>query len=196
MTDQVPLFQPQDRADWRKWLRANHAKSTGIWLVYLKGSERQLSYNDAVEEALCFGWIDSLMKTIDTRSCRQLFTPRKPRSAWSALNKKRVASLIERKLMAAPGLARIDEAKKNGMWVARDQVEAMTVPADLQRALAANRKAQAFFDSCAPSSRKAMLYFVTGVKNPELRAKRVADVVAKCEKGLRPTMEGWVKKKR
>lgn len=197
MTDRVALYQPASRAEWRKWLRANHAKSSGIWLVFLKGKDRQLSYNDAVEEALCFGWIDSLMKSIDERSYRQLFTPRKPKSHWSALNKQRVASLMERGLMAAPGLAIIEEAKKNGAWTAIDHVEALTMPADLKRAFASNRKAKAFFDSCAPSRRKGMLHWINNVKSAKLRAERVAHVVSQCAKGLSPAhQEAWMAKTR
>lgn len=188
-------YQPANRAAWRQWLRANHAKSTAVWMVFLKGDERQLSYEDAVEEALCFGWIDSLMRPIDGRSYLQLFTPRKPKSNWSAPNKRRVASLIERKLMAAPGLAKIEEAKRNGSWTTLDAVEAMIVPPDLARALAGNRKAKAFFDSLAPSSRKGILYWVSGVKTPEFRAKRVAHAVAQAAKGLRPSHhEAWLAK--
>ena len=195
MTDQVPRYQPAGRAAWRKWLRAHHAKSTAVWMVFLKGAERQLSYEDAVEEALCFGWIDSLMRPIDGRSYMQLFTPRKPRSNWSALNKRRVASLIERKLMAAPGLAKVEAARKDGSWTKLDAVEAMIVPPDLARAFAANRKAKAFFDSLAPSSRKGILYWVTGVKTPERRASRVAHAVAQAAKGLRPSHhEAWLAK--
>ena len=195
MTDQVPRYQPEGRAAWRKWLRANHAKSSGVWLVFLKGPARQMTYEAAVEEALCFGWIDSLVRSIDEGSYMQLFTPRKPKSNWSALNKRRVASLIARKLMTPAGLAKIEAAKKNGSWTKLDAVEAMTVPADLARALAANTRAMAFFDAVAPSSRKGMLYWVNGVKSPELRAKRVAHVVSQCAKGLRPAhQEEWLAK--
>lgn len=191
----VPRFQPADRAAWRRWLRANHAKVTGVWLVFLKGPERQLPYADAVEEALCFGWIDSLLRPIDARSYMQLFTPRKPKSNWSALNKRRVADLMARKLMAARGLAAIDAAKKNGSWTRLDAVAAMTIPPDFARALAANRKAKAFFDALAPSSRKGILYWINGVKSPELRASRVAHAVTQSAKGLRPAhQEKWLAK--
>ena len=145
-----PLFEPASRADWRKWLRANHAKSTGIWLVFLKGAERQLTYADSVEEALCFGWIDSTMRPIDERRYRQMFTPRKAKSSWSALNKRRIEALVASGKMAAPGQAKIDAAKKDGSWALLDEVEALVVPPDLARALAANKKARAFFDASAP----------------------------------------------
>ena len=195
MTDQVARFHPANRAEWRRWLRKNHAKVTGVWLVFLKGPERQLAYADSVEEALCFGWIDSLMRPIDARSYMQLFTPRKPKSNWSALNKRRVGDLVTRKLMAAPGLAAVDIAKKNGSWTRLDAVEALTIPADFARALAANRKAKAFFDALAPSSRKGILYFINGVKSPDLRASRIAHAVSQSAKGLRPAhQEKWLAK--
>ncbi len=197
MADQVPRFQPANRAAWRKWLRAHHAKSTGVWLVFLKGPDRQLAYADSVEEALCFGWIDSLLRPIDARSYMQLFTPRKPKSNWSALNKRRVEDLIARKLMAPAGLAKIAEAKKNGSWTKLDAVEAMIMPPDFAQALAANPKAKAFFDSLAPSSRKGILYWISGVKSPELRASRIAHAVAQNAKGLRPAHhEKWIAKTR
>lgn len=197
MTGQVPRFQPANRAAWRKWLRAQHAKSTGVWLVFLKGPDRQLTYADSVEEALCFGWIDSLMRPIDGRSYMQLFTPRKPKSNWSALNKRRVKDLLARKLMAPAGLAKIAEAKKNGSWTKLDAVEAMIIPPDFAQALAGNRKAKAFFDSLAPSSRKGILYWINGVKSPELRASRIAHAVTQNAKGLRPAhQEKWMAKTR
>ena len=195
MTDQVARFEPANRRDWRRWLRANHAKLTGVWLVFLKGEARQIAYADAVEEALCFGWIDSLMRPIDAGSYMQLFTPRKPTSAWSALNKRRVGDLIARNLMAAPGLAAVAVAKKNGSWTRLDAVEAGIVPPDLAKALAANRKAKAFFDSVAPSRRKGMLHWINNVKSADLRAGRIAHVVSQAAKGLSPShQEHWLAK--
>jgi len=182
----LPEFEPMSRADWRRWLRANHATSTGVWLVFRKGAERQLTYADSVEEALCFGWIDSTLRPIDDRRYRQWFTPRKPKSNWSALNKRRVDTLIAGQQMTRAGLAKIEAAKQDGSWTRLDAVEAMIIPADLTKALAANRKAQAFFDASAPSSRKGALYWINSVKSAELRAKRIAHVVAQAAKGLRP----------
>ncbi|MDQ3170502.1 MAG: YdeI/OmpD-associated family protein [Acidobacteriota bacterium] len=182
-----PSLEPANRADWRKWLRANHAKSTGVWLVFLKGAERQLTYADSVEEALCFGWIDSTMRPIDDRRYRQMFTPRKAKSSWSALNKRRIETLVASKRMAAPGQAKIDAAKKDGTWTLLDAVEAMVIPPDLARALAANKKAKAFFDGSAPSSRKGALHWINNVKSPALRAERIAHVVSQAAKGLRPS---------
>ena len=168
-----------------------------MWLVFLKGAERQLPYADAVEEALCFGWIDSLMRPIDGRSYMQLFTPRKAKSNWSALNKTRVASLIDRGLMARAGLAAVEHAKKVGTWTALDHVEALAMPPDFAKALNAKKKARAFFDSLAPSHRKGILYWINGVKSPEKRAERIAHAVSQAAKGLRPAHhEAWLAKTR
>ena len=179
-------FEPSDRADWRRWLRRNGARATGVWMVFRKGAARQITYEAAVEEALCFGWIDSLMRPIDDTRYKQYFTQRKPRSNWSALNKRRVETLIAKKLMTRAGLAKIDAAKQDGSWTRLDAVEAMIVPDDFARALAKNRKAKAFFDASAPSSRKGALYWINSVKSADLRAKRIAHVVAQAAKGLRP----------
>lgn len=179
-------FEPNDRADWRRWLRANHKTSKGIWLVYLKGAARQISYDAAVEEALCYGWIDTTLRPIDERCYMQLFTPRKPRSTWSALNKRRVEALIERKLMTRAGLAAIEIAQQNGSWSSIDSVESLTPPPELAKGFARNRKAKAFYDSLAPSKRKTILYWINGVKSPALRAERIAHVIAQAANGLRP----------
>jgi len=166
-----------------------------VWVVFLKGDARQLTYADYVEEALCYGWIDSLMRPIDGQSYMQLFTPRKAKSNWSALNKQRVAALIEQKRMAAPGLAKIEEAKKNGSWAKLDAVEAMVIPPDFKRALAANHKAKAFFDGLSPSSRKGILYWINSVKSAQKRAERIAHAIAQNAKGLRPAhQEKWLAK--
>lgn len=111
-------FQPKSRKAWREWLKKHHASSPGIWLVYAKKHTgiRSLSYNDAVEEALCYGWIDSLIHPIDEDLYKQMFTPRKPKSVWSAANKARVERLIAAGLMTAAGMALIALAKKNGNW--------------------------------------------------------------------------------
>src|SRR5215510_9334745 len=137
-------FQPRSRAAWRAWLKKHHAKSPGVWLIYAKKHTGipSLSYNDAVEEALCFGWIDSLLHPIDDSLYRQVFTPRKPKSAWSALNRKRAARLIEAGLMTAAGMTLITLAKKTGQWSVHKPSESLTIPAELKKALDANAAAK------------------------------------------------------
>jgi len=190
-------FEPSNRAEWRRWLRVNGRRVDGVWLVYQKGAARPLTYAAAVEEALCFGWIDTVIRPIDSRRYKQLFTPRKPKSTWSALNKRRVERLIAAKQMTKAGLAKIGAAKRDGSWASLDLVEAMVVPDDLARAFARNRKARAFFDGLSPSSRKGILHWVNAVKTAGKRAERIAHVVAQGARGLRPAHhEAWLAKAR
>mgnify|MGYP002777006241 FL=1 len=169
------------RAAWRAWLTRHHSQPQGIWLVYDKkvGREPQrLSYADIVEEALCFGWIDSLpRKRSDTQSML-LLTPRKPKSVWSKLNKTRIDKLLAEGLMTAAGQARIDAAKANGSWFALDEVEALIIPNDLADALAATPGARARWDALPPSARKAALQQISSAKTTETRARRVAAAAA------------------
>ena len=136
---ELPRVRPKSRKAWRDWLVKNHAASTGVWLVYAKKHSRlpSLTYNDAVEEALCFGWIDSKVNPIDDDFYMQIFTPRKPKSGWSALNKTRVERLLAAGLMTPAGLAVIKAAKNSGTWDARKHVEDLIVPPDLEKAIKA-----------------------------------------------------------
>ena len=175
------------RSAWRRWLARNGAKSPGIWLVYDKKSSRaeRLAYADAVEEALCYGWIDSTLRSLDDARYMQLFTPRKPKSTWSKLNKTRVARLIEEGLMAPAGLAVIETAKANGSWTALDSVEAFEMPDDLAAAFAKNPKAARNFAAFSPSSRTGYLHWVRQAVRPETRAARLAEVVTCCAANLK-----------
>jgi uncharacterized protein YdeI (YjbR/CyaY-like superfamily) len=167
-----------DRAAWRRWLAENHATSPGIWLVFDKKSSRldRLAYGDAVEEALCYGWIDSTVRTLDDARYVQLMAPRKPKSTWSRSNKVRVERLIAQGLMAAPGLASIERARANGAWESLDAVEALEVPKDLAKALRALPGAAKNFAAFSPSARKGYLHWISQAKRPETRAHRVAHV--------------------
>lgn len=175
----LPLVQPRSRAAWRAWLEKNHASSSGIWLVYAKKHTGipSLSYADAVEEALCFGWIDSLVHPIDDSLYKQIFTPRKETSAWSALNKKRVERLIADGLMTRAGMKLIDVAKTNGRWNTHAATEAMTMPPELKKALSANAAAKKNWPTYTASQQKAFLRMVDGAKTADTRAKRVARVL-------------------
>jgi uncharacterized protein YdeI (YjbR/CyaY-like superfamily) len=171
--------QPESRKAWREWLKTHHTSSPGIWLVYAKKHSGipSLSYNDAVEEALCYGWIDSLIHPIDEDRYKQLFTPRKPKSAWSAANKARVERLIASGLMTAAGMALVALARTNGKWSALDHVAALTVPPDLKRALDADAAARKNWPAYSPGMRKGFLYRVASAKRPETRAARIAQIV-------------------
>jgi uncharacterized protein YdeI (YjbR/CyaY-like superfamily) len=181
--------EPKNRAAWRKWLTKHHDSSPGILLVYVKQPRRSIPYADAVEEALCFGWIDTTVYPIDGTRYMQLFTPRKAKSGWSKLNKTRAAALIANRLMAAPGLAAIEAAKRGGSWTALDHVEAMTVPAELERALAKNRTARTTFHTLPPFARKTYLYYINNAKRPETRAKRVAHIIERLSNGAKHPRE-------
>ena len=169
----------RDRAQWRAWLEANHATSPGIWLIFDKKSagRERLPYGDAVEEALCFGWIDSLARPIDEAQYQQLFTPRKPTSVWSRPNKERVERLRAAGLLRPAGIAAIEIAHRNGSWSSRDAADALEIPPDLAKALDRARNARRNFDAFPPSSRRAYLYWVASAKRPETRVKRIRAVV-------------------
>jgi uncharacterized protein YdeI (YjbR/CyaY-like superfamily) len=183
----LPKIRPKSRAAWRKWLQEHHATARGVWLVYAKTHTKlpTLSYEDAVEEALCFGWIDSLVKSIDDRFHRQVFTPRKAKSAWSALNRTRAARLIEAGLMTAAGMAAITLAKKTGHWEAHKASEALKVPAELKAAIDANLAAKKNWPTYTESQRKMFLYMVNGAKRPETRARRVRRIIEIVSSGVK-----------
>jgi len=177
----------KSRPAWRRWLAKHGERSPGIWLIYDKKSSRadRLAYADAVEEALCYGWIDSTLRSLDDARYMQLFTPRKPKSTWSKLNKTRVARLIDEGLMAPPGLATIEKAKTNGSWTSLDSVEALEVPDDLAAALAKRPVAARNFSAFSPSSRKGYLHWVRQAVRPETRAERIAHTVTCCAANLK-----------
>lgn len=189
----MPQIQYEDvlmssREEWRGCLEANHAHSPGIWLVtYKKGSGKpHLPYDDIVEEALCFGWIDSRPNKLDAERSKLLLTPRKPGSPWSALNKRRVEKLVAEGLMTPAGLAKIEAAKRDGSWAALDAAEALEEPPELGAALAADPGARRGFDDFRDSVKKPLLYGVTSAKRPETRARRIEQIVAGAKAGRSP----------
>jgi uncharacterized protein YdeI (YjbR/CyaY-like superfamily) len=183
--DGRPTVQPLTRADWRAWLLEHHATSTGVWLVgYRRGSGKpRLEYEDAIEELLCVGWIDSTGGYLDDERTRLWVCPRRPRSVWSRSNRDRVERLTSAGLMLPAGLAAVDEAKRRGMWTALDAVEDLSVPDDLAAALAANPPARETWDRAAPSMRRMILWWILSAKRPETRAGRIADTARRARDG-------------
>lgn len=174
------------RAEWRAWLAAHHAASSGVWLVYFKKSAGgQLSYDEQVEEALCFGWVDSKPNKLDDRRTMLYFAPRKAGSGWSKPNKERVKRLIADERMTPAGQAKIDAAKRDGSWTMLDAIERMEVPPDLAAALDANPTAKGHFDGFPPGVRKGIFQWIITAKRPDTRAKRVAETVALAAKNVR-----------
>jgi len=174
------------RDQWREWLGKNHDKSTGVWLVFFKKhtGKPTLDYDAAVEEALCFGWIDSIIKKIDEERYARKMTPRKSGSCWSQLNKRRIKKLIKLGLMVEPGLTRVTEAQESGAWGISDRpVVPERVPDGLLAALAKNKKAKDFFDQLAPSYRKHFIGWIAAAKRQETKDRRIKEAVALLEQG-------------
>ena len=181
-------FQPVDRAGWRAWLEANHASASGVWVVtYKRGSGRPVvAYDDLVEEALCFGWIDSRPGKLDDERTMLRFTPRKKGSVWAATNKTRVERLLAAGLMAPAGLRAIEAARADGSWDALADVDAMRMPDDLAVALAAAPEAARGFEALGASMKKPILFWVTSAKRPATRARRIEEVVRYAAAGRSP----------
>lgn len=174
------------RAELRQWLAANHEQTASIWLVtWKKGDPRHLPYNDLVEEALCFGWVDSLPRKLDASRSMILLSPRRPGSAWSKPNKDRVARLIRDGLMTSAGLAKIEAAKRSGAWTKLDAVEALTVPDDLAAALRASPPAADHWEHFPRSVKRGILEWIEQAKRPETRAKRIAETATRATQGER-----------
>lgn len=170
---------------WAKWLSANHERSDGIWLRFFKKASKapSVSYAEALEEALCYGWIDGQVKKYDADSYVQRFTPRRKRSIWSKLNVDRATRLIDAGRMKPAGLREVDAARRDGRWDgAYDSPSRSTVPDDLQAALMKNKKAQAFFDTLNKTNRYAILWRLQTAKKPETRERRLKAIVAMLSK--------------
>lgn len=170
----------EGRDEWRTWLAENHAAAKELWLIIHKKHTGTggLTYVDALEEALCFGWIDGILKRIDDEKHTIRFSPRRKNSIWSEHNRKRVRRLIKEGRMTPAGLAKIDEAKANGQWDKAAQREDTTVvPAELTEALAGNEKARLNFENLAPSYRRQFIYWVAVAKRDETRRKRIQETI-------------------
>lgn len=175
------------RADWRQWLADNHATEKNAWLkIYRKScSTPSVSYDEAVDEALCFGWIDSSAKKGDDQHYRQFFAKRNPKSNWSRVNKAKVEKLTAAGLMTDAGQAMIDLAKRTGTWTALDDVENLVNPPDLQEQFDANPVAKGHFEAFPRSVKRGVLEWLLTAKLPATRAKRIAEIVTLAERNER-----------
>jgi uncharacterized protein YdeI (YjbR/CyaY-like superfamily) len=184
--DERRIVEVESRAAWRRWLEENH-EGQGVWLVLPKrGSDvAGPTYDEAVEEALCFGWIDGTVNTLDDRRVLSYMAPRKRGSAWARSNKERIERLERGGLIQPPGWAAIDRAREDGSWSAYDSVEALEVPDDLRSAFDANPTAAGHFDAFPPGAKKQILWWVISAKRPETRAKRIAETVRLAEQNIR-----------
>lgn len=189
--DSFPDVHPLSRAEWRKWLAKNHDKSEGCWFVYYKKhtGKPRVDYEAAVEEALCFGWIDSLARGLDEERSKLLMTPRKPKSVWSKPNKERVDRIIRAGIIKPVGQAKIDQAKADGSWNALDSSDNLEIPDDLAKAFAKNKKAFEKWSNFAPSARKAILFWLGTAKRENTRLERVDKIVSMAADGKRANFD-------
>ena len=168
------------RPQWREWLSRNHDKVNGIWLVFYKKETNRpgLSYDDAVEEALCFGWVDSLIKNLDGQRYARKVTPRNSKSKWSASNIKRVERLSKQKLMTQAGQNKIDAARKAGLFKPAEAPQiSFAVPGEMKQALSRNKKAAIFFNTLAPNDRKRFIGWINIATRTETRMKRIREAI-------------------
>lgn len=185
---EIETFYPKTRQQWRKWLQKNHNRKAAVWVIFYKqkAGKPTLTWSDAVEEALCFGWIDSIKKTLDEERSIQFFSKRKPKSTWSKINKVKVQKLTDAGLMTQAGLDCIAVAKQNGSWEILDSVEELMVPEDLETELKKRPHAMAFFLSLSKSVRKAMLQWLVLAKRAETREKRLTEIATLAAKKQKP----------
>lgn len=180
-------FHPLTRAEWRAWLEQNHANDEGVWLITFKKAtgKPRIDYEDAVEEALCFGWIDSKPRKLDDQRSMLWFAPRKPGSGWSRPNKERVERMLAAGRMAPAGLARVEAARIDGSWNALDAVEALEIPPDLEAAFAGEATAWENFDAFPRSAKRGILEWIANARKPETRARRIDETVTLASDNIR-----------
>jgi uncharacterized protein YdeI (YjbR/CyaY-like superfamily) len=178
-------FYAPDRASWRSWLEANHATEQSVWLIYDKGLNRNLTYDAIVEEALCFGWVDSLSGSVSGTQSKLYIARRKPKSAWAKSNKERVERLRAQGLMMPAGEQAIAVAQTNGAWSHLDASDRLELPAELVQQLAANPEAKALFDAMSRSSHRIILEWIYAAKTESTRLKRITETVELAAKGIK-----------
>lgn len=186
--NEIEMFCPASQQEWRKWLKDNHKSKQFVWLVYYKKKSQtpSLTYSDAVDEALCFGWIDSTRKSLDENRFMQFFCKRKPNSVWSKINKEKVKRLIDKGQMTKAGLDSIEVAKQNGSWTILDEVEDLKIPKDLDKKFKSLPGSKEFFLSLSKSAKKSILQWLVLAKRPETRQNRIDEIAALAAQKLKP----------
>lgn len=188
MNKDIPVFYPETTAAWRKWLDKNHEKGQAVWLVFhnKKSGRKTITWSEAVDEALCYGWIDSKKVKVDEHTAHQFFSKRKAKSTWSQINKEKVERLIAAGLMRPAGYASIETAKQNGSWTILDDIEALVLPEDLEAALEHHKGAKDFFTGLSKSVQKMMLYWVKSARQEATRQRRIREIAEHAGKGKKP----------
>lgn len=187
LRNNVKTFHARTGKEWREWLQKNHQSETSVWLIIYKmeSKEKSIYYPEAVNEALCFGWIDSKANKRDAVSYYLLFARRNPKSNWSKINKVRVEKLIAQNLMQPAGLEIINIAKQNGGWTALDGVENITIPPDLQKEFKKNKTAFQNWDKFPRSSKRGILEWILNAKRDETRKKRIDETIQLAAKNIK-----------
>ena len=182
-----PATKAESAEAWREWLKVNHQKEENVWLImYHKSSSiPSITYSEAVDEALCFGWIDSVGQKRDHQSAYRFFSRRNPKSSWSRINKNKIKKLLAAGKMEQAGLAMVNLAKESGTWDELNEVEALVEPADLRQALEADPAALKHWENFPPSSKKIILYWIHSAKRKETRQSRISESVSKAAKNIR-----------
>jgi len=185
---EIETFCPKNQQEWRQWLTDNHTSKAGVWLLQYKkkSGNPSISWSESVDEALCFGWIDSIRKSIDEDKFIQFFGKRKPTSVWSKINKQKVERLIANGLMTKAGLTSIETAKENGSWSILDEVEELIIPADLQKAFQLHKGSKDYFLSLSKSVKKSILQWLVLAKRPETRQNRINEIAKLAAQNLKP----------
>ncbi len=183
----IATFYATSRMEWRNWLEKNGAKERSVWLIIYKKESRVPSvyYREAVDEALCFGWIDSKPNERDGESYYQFFSKRNPKSKWSKVNKEKVERLMKQGLMHEAGIAAVEIAKQNGAWTALDEIEELVIPTDLESALKQHKDAMKYFNEFPKSVKRGILEWISNAKREETRAKRIEETASLAGKNIR-----------
>ncbi len=179
MNAEIEEFCPGNKQEWRNWLELNHTRKNAVWLIIYKKNfaTPNLNWSEAVDEALCFGWIDGVKRPIDDDKYKQYFCKRKQESTWSKINKDKIEKLLKLGLVTKSGLKSIEIAKENGSWSIIDSVENLELPDDLEQAFKKKPGSKEFFLSLSKSFRKGILQWIVLAKRPETRLKRIEDTV-------------------
>lgn len=185
--EEKELIYFKNAEEWREWLQNNHYSSKGVHLIFYKvnSDKESMRWEDAVQVAICYGWIDSTVKKLDEERRRQMFTPRKDKSVWSKLNKTYIEKLIAENLMHESGLKKIETAKQNGSWESLDAVESLEMPADLETAFSNNKIALDNYNAFSPSYRKSYLYWLNQAKREATRIARITEIIKLCEQNIK-----------
>lgn len=185
---EVEIFYPASLTDWRLWLEQNHLSKPAVWIVFhsKRSGKESITWSDAVDVALCFGWIDSKKIKVDKESSHQFFSKRKAKSTWSKINKEKVEILIKKGLMTEKGYESIETAKQNGSWTILDDVEELLIPEDLEAEFKNKPGSRDFFLSLSKSVKKAILQWLVLARRPETRQNRITEIVERAEQKQKP----------